>query len=547
MRTRCVLLGWLLCLTGYAQNQRQVDSLLAVLPNQPDTLKTLTYAKLCWELAMTDQQKARQYGLAGVALARRIGYTPGEFDNLRKIGVSYGRQANFPQALHYFLMALPVAERLPDSLQLAKLLSNIGMIYSFQRTPQKSLPIYERALHIYQQKDDRDGQADTYFKLGETYGRLKQYDKGTDYIKKSLTMYKSLGKDLDYGMVLSGLGWILHQQGRYAESIPHDLECLRIMEANAYQDGIGNVLNRLAIAYVETGQYQQAQQYGLRAITINRKIHNWQQIKNTELTLFRVYTALGDRAKAEAHFTRFEAAQDSVFGQQRTQAIAEVETRYQTQLKDHQIASLHQRTQLQRYLLYAGAAGGLLLLVVLGLLYNRYQIRDQEKKAILQQQQTERALNQAQQEKMQLELDLKHRELASSALLAYQKNEMLGELKQKVDELLPTTTDKAGRSQVSNIQKFIQSNLQFDEDWTAFQLHFKEVHPRFFEHLQTHHPDLTPHELKLAAYTRINLSNKEVARLLNVNTSSVEMSRYRLKKKLNLDANSSLTDYIQRL
>ena len=520
--------------------------MLMVVPTQPDTLKTITYANLCWELAMTDQPKAREYGLAGVRLARRIQYAPGEFDNLRKIGISYGRQANFPAALRYFLLALPVAERLGDSVQLAKLLSNIGMIHSMQRLPRKSLPIYTRALHIYQQNKDRDGEADTYFKLGEAYGRLKQYDLGTDYIKKSLTMYKSLGKTLDYGIVLSGLGWILHQQGRYAESIPYDQECLRIMETNAYQDGMGNALNRLAISHLEMGQYALAEQQGLRALAINRAIDNWQQIKNTELTLFRLYTALGNRTKAEVHFTDFEAAQDSVLGQQRTQALADVETRYQTQLKDQQIASLHQRTQLQRYLLYAGAAGGLLLVVVLGLLYNRYQLRDKEKKAIQQQQQTERALNQTQQEKLQLELDFKHRELASSALLAYQKNEMLGELKQKVEELLPET-DKTQRSKVTSIQKFIQSNLQFDEDWIAFQLHFKEVHPRFFEQLQTHHPDLTPNELKLAAYTRINLSNKEVARLLNVNTSSVEMSRYRLKKKLNLDSHSSLTDYIQRL
>ena len=122
---------------------------------------------------------------------------------------------------------------------------------------------------------------------------------------------------------------------------------------------------------------------------------------------------------------------------------------------------------------------------------------------------------------------------------------MLGDLKQKVDELL-TESEKTQKQKITTIQKFIQSNLHFEEDWDGFKVPFEQVHPQFFDKLQTHVPDLTPHEQKLCAYTRINLSNKEIARLLNINTSSVEMSRYRLKKKLSLEATNSLTDFIQR-
>ena len=79
----------------------------------------------------------------------------------------------------------------------------------------------------------------------------------------------------------------------------------------------------------------------------------------------------------------------------------------------------------------------------------------------------------------------------------------------------------------------------------AYHPYPQQVHPRFFEKLQSNFPDLTPNELKLCAYTRINLSNKEIARLLDVNSSSVEMARYRMKKKVGLEGQTTITDFIQ--
>ena len=531
---------------SYGQHRTLIDSLLAVLPNQSDTTKTLTYAKLCWEIAKTDQSRARQYGQAGFTLARKLGYARGEFENLQKVGVSYGRQSNYPEALTYFLKALPIAEKLSNKPQLAHLLENIGMVYTTQKDFEKSLRFYNRALQIYQQQTDKLGEANTYFYLGEVYVYLNQFEQGMSSFKKSLSLYDPKQQRFDYGATLSGFAWALHRQHRFTEAIPYDLQCLQLMEAEHFQTGIANAADRLAISYSQQGDYQRAEQYGLRSLAACRSVHDWNQTKNTEKTLFRIYTASGDLTKANQHFSAFEAAQDSVFGQQRSQAIAEVETRYETKLKDEQIAGLNQKNQLQQYLLWASVLGGILLLIVLALLYNRYQLRDKEKRAIEQQRETERELSRAQQEKLQLELDLKHRELASNALFAYQKNEMLGELKEQVDELL-LEPDKPQKQKLKAIQKFIQSNLHFEADWDGFKLHFEQVHPRFFEKLQNNFPDLTPNELKLCAYTRINLSNKEIARLLNINNSSVEMARYRMKKKVGLEGQATINDFIQTI
>lgn len=361
-----------------------------------------------------------------------------------------------------------------------------------------------------------------------------------------MILFEELNKQHDYAIAMMAYAWGLKMQGRYRESVSEYQKSLPIMEAEQYTYGIGNVQNNLAEVYYELGDYPKAEQYAQAALQTLRPTGIWSEIRNAEKHLFQVYTALRNKLKSRQHFAAFEAAQDSVFGRERSQAVADVETRYQTKLKDQQITGLSQKTRLQQYLLWVGVLGVVLLLVVLGLLYNRYQLRDKEKRAIEQQRIAERELSQAQQEKLQVELDLKHRELASSALFSYQKNELLGELKGQVDDLL-LEPDKPQKQKLKIIQKFIQSNLHFDNEWDAFKLHFEQVHPQFFDKLQTRFPDLTPNELKLCAYTRINLSNKEIARLLNVNSSSVEMARYRMKKKVGLEGQTTITDFIQTM
>ncbi len=537
----CFLLlsGW-----SYGQKRPVIDSLLAVLPQQADTAKTLTYAQLCWHYGKEDVDSALAYGQKGLDLARQLHFQRGVFEGYQQLGVCFGRQANYPKALDYFLKALPIAETLTDQSRLARLLQNIGVIHITQQEYAKSLPFFNRALTVYKQRSDQAGQIEVLFLIADTYVRLRQYDWGLALYKQCIAYYRANRLRFDLAIALRDYAWALQRRGNFAESIFPYQEAETLSGLENYAQGIASSQNGLAAAYLQTGNYQKAEQYGLRALATARKIREWNDIKDIEWNLFRAYAYLGNKSEANTHFAAAEAAQDSVFGQQRSRAIAEVETRYQTKLKDEQIAALNQKTRLQQYLLGAGVLGGLLLLVVLVLLYNRYQLRDKEKRAIEQQRETERALSQAQQDKLQLELDLKHRELASSALFAYQKNEMLGQLKEQVDELL-TEPDKPQKQKLKTIQKFIQSNLHFEDEWDAFKLHFEQVHPSFFEKLQHKFPDLTPNELKLCAYTRINLSNKEIARLLNINSSSVEMARYRMKKKVGLDGQTTITDFIQ--
>ena len=83
-----------------------------------------------------------------------------------------------------------------------------------------------------------------------------------------------------------------------------------------------------------------------------------------------------------------------------------------------------------------------------------------------------------------------------------------------------------------------------DDEWEHFMQYFDEVHGDFSRRLRQEFPQLSPQDLKLCAYLRMNLSTKEIAQLLNITIRGVEIARYRLRKKLMLQRTVNLAEYI---
>jgi DNA-binding NarL/FixJ family response regulator len=154
------------------------------------------------------------------------------------------------------------------------------------------------------------------------------------------------------------------------------------------------------------------------------------------------------------------------------------------------------------------------------------QQRQQAQHAQAQQLSEDNQQQQAANQDLQAQLEANQRELASTALYVQQKNALLAELKQQLQERPGQQPELVG------IKSLLQTSLHLDEDWHRFRRHFEQVHPRFFEELEAQYPTLTSHELRLYSYFHINLSTKEIAVLLNIEPASVRRAKTRLFKKL---------------
>lgn len=128
-----------------------------------------------------------------------------------------------------------------------------------------------------------------------------------------------------------------------------------------------------------------------------------------------------------------------------------------------------------------------------------------------------------------------------------QKGEMLAKIKEQMEHLKNTTGDVKNSDDLKKIIRVLSDEEKIDKQWEQFTKHFDNVHSDFLSTLKNKYPSLSPNELKLSAYLRMNLSTKEMAQLMNISVRGVEISRYRLRKKLGMSTDVNLFDFLMQV
>ena len=164
-------------------------------------------------------------------------------------------------------------------------------------------------------------------------------------------------------------------------------------------------------------------------------------------------------------------------------------------------------------------------------------IEETKKELALKELTNTKILVEAKNEQLNQRIESKNRELAISTMSMIKKNTLLGSIK---DELINVNE----LSEVKNVIRNIDKNINDSDDWTYFEEAFNNADKDFLKKIKELHPKLTPNDLRLCAYLRLNLSSKEISSLLNISAKSVEIKRYRLRKRMNLEHKTNLVGYV---
>ena len=184
----------------------------------------------------------------------------------------------------------------------------------------------------------------------------------------------------------------------------------------------------------------------------------------------------------------------------------------------------------------------LLFLVILFLIHranlshHRKLNEEKEKELKMKNLEAEQKIIKLQNEQLEKDMTSKNKELAASTMSLIKKNEFLTNIKDQLKE--------SESSKVKSVIKTIDKDINEEYNWNLFKDAFNNADKEFFKKIKSKHPDLTSNDLKLCAYLRLNLSSKEIAPLLNISVKSVEIKRYRLRKKMLLPREVNLAEYI---
>lgn len=143
-------------------------------------------------------------------------------------------------------------------------------------------------------------------------------------------------------------------------------------------------------------------------------------------------------------------------------------------------------------------------------------------------------------EQLAQDVDTKSKELAVSTMSLIKKDELLSLIK----EDLKKTSEESNSRSIKSVISTINRNISEEDTWKVFKEAFDTVDKDFLKKIKQAHPSLTPNDLRLCAYLRLNLSSKEIAPLLNISVRSIEIKRYRLRKKMDLPHEKGLVEYI---
>lgn len=467
-----------------------------------------------------------------------------------------------------------------DYRRIQRLLLNCGLD---KKTYFESYKEYKKSLCYFTKVDDTLNIANTCVTIGNIFQQLGEPNKAYDYLYRADSLYKLCNQKtyriknrLNIANVLSDKGerkkaiqtllWITRQEG-----VKNDTAFMLQVYASL-SSSVNNITQRefysrkayrLAKNYGDEDLLMQASvNMGFTYINMNkgdsallfyRKVwNNLQRNKNSRLFL----PALNGMANSFRMQERWDSAyiylnaammfQDSLRKAGNLSEVYRQESRAAIDNYEATLARQQAEARLHRIVLIL-----ILAVVVLVSGFACYGFWSQRRKALakkrIQELENKELATRLKNEELQfeLEMDSKNRELVSNSLMLIEKNQMLDELLQRIDN--GGDAGQIAKRTVMELKNQIRAHVNEEDEWRNFRTHFEQVHPGFFKRLKDLYPNLTEYELRLCAYIRTGMYGKQIAMMLSVQPESIKKSRTRLRKKLQLRPEDSLEDFLRNM
>ncbi len=486
------------------------------------------------------------------------------------------------------------AETSESDLVKADIYERVGRFYESKYVNAQAIKMYFKALFIYQkhlsEPEIKKKLAKTYLDIGGVYYNIQNNVKCEEYWQKSHKIYLELGHQQGLSDIINNLAEIDRSEKRYEQaikryeqagqiklkindSVGYTVICVNLAEAYLLESNLEKCAEYLSIAkrYDEQlnsqgliairlnvfGQYLHKKGDRKRAKTVfMQALEKAESLNDIELRLIlydkisQLFVEESQLDSSYAFKNKLHVLKDEVFESEREKMTSVHELEYLINEKNTTISNLEQETKEERAKQNVLIFVVCVIVIVSILFFFAFQQRIKKNKAIRERNELKIKNDQILKEKLQLELanksnenllqkekiDSHQRELSSVTMHIISKNHVLGHVK----EVLEESEDSVHK----DLAKEINNNLELDEDWNQFKLHFENVHDNFFKTLTQKFPDLTNQEIRLCAYLRINLTSKEIAQILFIQPTAVNKRRNRLRKKLNADAETDLIHFL---
>jgi two-component system NarL family sensor kinase len=322
----------------------------------------------------------------------RAGDKPGMASSLSKIGVTLYELGNYKEALKAQLEALKLFEALDHKMYVAYTLNNLGQLYQRLHDYDKSIEYSQRSYDYCEQIGDKHGMATSIGNVGFIYEIKKDYAKAIEYDLKALALFEELGDKPNLSNILNNIGFLYRSKGDNQTGLTYYQKALQISRELDDKSGIALYTTNIANIYSDLGQYPLSEKNYKDAQRIAEAQNNKPVLKNIYRGLATLYNREKNYKGACDYLELYSTINDSLYSEESTKQIAEMQTKYETEKKEAEIALLKQEQKItnleikqnqlrlnQRRTQIFVLIGTFSFLLILGFLfYNRYKLKQKQ-------------------------------------------------------------------------------------------------------------------------------------------------------------------------
>ncbi|WP_115460563.1 tetratricopeptide repeat protein [Winogradskyella aurantiaca] len=536
-----------------------------------------------------DLDSSRWYLKQALALSKLERLLVKQAEVSAALGYNFVRQNNLDSAKVYYQEAMELYRDTDSTFQYARNTMLMGNINLAQNNYIESLSFYQQSLEMAEEASFEALLPHLYNNMGLLYKQIEDYDDAQLNFSKAYDLFLKQDDEPNSVYPLYNIALINSIQGKDDQAIEGYLNLTGYHLKNENWLSLASIYNSVSEIYLNNGELEKAEEFldmalnalenksdsfntgpkSLRAVEVYSnaaevyyQMQEWDaaaqyahkglkmsQDNSYKLSAYKSAKVLADVYDAEKQtdsalhyykiYTDFnQQYQDENDVKQLT--TLKLQNEFDAILKQKEIDLIYKEAAYKnRELKLIGfIVLGVFLVAILVLAF----FNQKNKNAKLQLAEDNLKL-----EKKQLEqdLDYKKKDLVSKLMYLLEKNEFITSISKQLIELKPDAK-KDNKEVIQQIINEIRINSS-QKLWDEFELRFKEVHIDFYNRLNEAHPDLTPNEIKICAFLRLNMSSKEISAITHQSLKSINMARFRLRKKLDIDRDENLIAYLSGL
>jgi len=565
-----------------AEGQHKLDSLLTLLEHENhDTAKVKLYQGIAKIYLKINLDSSLYYSDKGLDLARKIGFKKGEGDinmvlghikvvqndlfNALKyyqnaanlfhlandadgistayllLGNVYFTLANYPDALDYYQKGVVIADSNKSIAILPDFYNNLAVLNELLKNYNEAIEYLNKSLQLREDSKDQKGSAGILINLSKIYLKLNESGIANDYLDRAYKLCIELRDNEGLYNIYNVYADIAKRQNNYSKAIEYYKQGSKYLE-NIGSDYLGPISSlksdlyaNMGYSYLENQDYKLAEQNLLKGYDLAEQTGQLELLKATSDYMSRLYEETGQPIKALRFAREFKNYSDSLSKNENIKKITQLEMQFafDQQLREREIEQARlDAIQKRKELIYIMISGSIFLaLIILFLLFRLQRVK--VKRINLEK------------SNLKNDLDYKNKELTTNVMYLLKKNEFIINIS---DKLKKSRYDfkPENRKIVDDIIRELEKSTTADT-WKDFEVRFQEVHADFYQKLIQKYPDLSPNELKLCAFLRLNMSTKEISTITFQSPKSISMARFRLRKKMGVRSYDNLIGYLNQL